>query len=231
MILPACCITVHVRHPVPLIAAGLHAIVADESDFRVLTDGSDALRADALPVVVTDYDDAMTIMRAPGKDGAARGARVLVITDKQRELEVVTCLAAGAHGYLGPDCSAPEVLHAIRQVARGGRHLGEKAAEHVACSVTRAALTARETEVLALIASGMSNKAAARELALSLGTVKAHLKAVFQKLDARSRTEAATVARQRGLLAADAPASPGFTLRVSRGHAGATPPGSPLHAA
>jgi DNA-binding NarL/FixJ family response regulator len=109
-------------------------------------------------------------------------------------------LEQGVHGYLPLDRGIDEFVHGVRTVARGSRYLAPSTAQCMADSLTREALTAREAEVLDLLACGECNKSIARQLDIAVGTVKAHVKAIMGKLDASSRTQAVSVAAQRGLV-------------------------------
>ena len=133
---------------------------------------------------------------------------VVVITWRDSEADVRTALQSGIGGYLLGNCGLNELVEAVRAVGRGSPYLCEVAATLVAKSLTRTPLTMRESEILRLIASGMSNKLIASELNIALGTVKAHAKSVLDKLGARSRTQATVMAAQRGLLGPHSPLRP-----------------------
>ncbi|MCF8204988.1 MAG: response regulator transcription factor [Methylotenera sp.] len=108
-------------------------------------------------------------------------------------------LAAGVQGYLLIRSSPVEVLRCVHALAAGTPYLSDEAARCVPDGITQARLTAQETRVLALLAEGLSNKAIARQLAVGPTTVKTHGRAVPGKLGVTNRTQAALVARQRGL--------------------------------
>jgi len=153
------------------------------------------------PVLVADYDAGLAAVARPGEGGARRRPPVLILTARDSEAEIRGALEAGVRGYLLNGCAVDELIAAVRAVHRGARHLSELAAQRVADSVARTPLTARETDVLRLMARGYANKIIAAQLGIAVGTVKAHVKAVLAKLDAASRTEAGFVAEERGLLA------------------------------
>jgi DNA-binding NarL/FixJ family response regulator len=123
-----------------------------------------------------------------------------MISRRDCEADVQRALQAGVGGYLLAGCSLDELVIAVRTVGRGGRHICDRAANVAAQSLMRTPLTAREAEVLRLMADGLSNKRIAIRLDIALGTVKAHTKAILSKLEAASRTEATAVAEQRGLI-------------------------------
>ena len=150
----------------------------------------------------------------PGKDGAAAtravrervpDAQVIALTSfKEREL-VQGVLEAGAIGYLLKNVSAAELANAIRAAHVGRPTLAPEAAQ-VLIQATRQPsqpgfdLTDRECEVLRLMAVGLRNLEIAARLVVSVSTVKCHVSSILSKLGASSRTEAVTIAIQRGLV-------------------------------
>jgi two-component system NarL family response regulator len=127
-------------------------------------------------------------------------ARVILLTTYDTDEEVFRGLRAGAASYLLKDVDSAELVSTIRMV-RGGKRviapaIAAKLAEHVASDV----LTPRQTEVLRCLSEGKSNQEVAETLFISEGTVKAHVKAILAKLDARDRTQALMIAFRRGLL-------------------------------
>lgn len=197
------------RHNAPLLATGINAALSAAPGIEVVTVSDNSSFPDA-DVVICDYDSGMawahhqrlrpsTARHAPG---------VVVITWRESEADVRTALQSGVGGYLLGNCGPTELVEAVRAVGRGSPYLCEAAATLVAKSLTRAPLTMRESEILRLIASGMSNKWIAWELNIALGTVKAHAKAIMDKLGARSRTQATVIAAQRGLLGPHSPLPP-----------------------
>jgi two-component system, NarL family, nitrate/nitrite response regulator NarL len=127
-------------------------------------------------------------------------ARVAMLTVSDQEEDLVAALRAGADGYLLKDTEPEDLLRQLRQIVDGRLVLTEGLTEHLAramrrrdepASAEQPRLTPREQEVLDLIASGLNNKLIARELNLSEGTVKVHVKHLLKKLGLRSRLEAA----------------------------------------
>jgi DNA-binding NarL/FixJ family response regulator len=116
-------------------------------------------------------------------------------------------LAAGAQGYLLKDAEPEELSRAIRSLMRGGAALEPKVAARLLGQFSdedpREELSARELEVLKLLATGGSNKAIGLQLGLSENTVKTHISHIFAKLDVQSRAEAVSTAMQRGLIRLD----------------------------
>ena len=197
------------RHNDPLLAAGINAalVVAPGIEIVTASDGSSLPDAD---VVICDYESGMAWAHHQRfrPSAARRVPGVVVVTWRDSEADVRTALQSGIGGYLLCNCSLNELVDAVRSVSRGSPYLCEAAATLVAKSLTRTPLTLRENEILRLIASGMSNKSIAWELSIALGTVKAHAKAILDKLGARSRTQATVIAAGRGLLGPHSPLWP-----------------------
>jgi DNA-binding NarL/FixJ family response regulator len=142
----------------------------------------------------------------PGLEATRRIARelpdtaVLVLTMVDDDDTVLAAMRVGARGYLLKGAGQDELVGAIRTVAAGGAVFGPGVARSVLSGSGRdpsAQLTAREAEILALIAAGRSNAEIARELAVSLKTVQNHVSRVLTKMQVRDRTQAAL--RMRGL--------------------------------
>jgi DNA-binding NarL/FixJ family response regulator len=194
------------RHKDPLLAAGISATLMEAPGIEVVTTSGTASFPDA-DVVVCDYDSGIAWARhqrlhpAPARHAPG----VVVITWRDSEVDVRAALQCGIGGYLLANCGPDELVDAVRAVGRGSPHLGEAVVALVARSLTRTPLTLRESEILRLIASGLSNKLIASQLNIALGTVKAHAKSILDKLGARSRTQATVIAAQRGLLGPDSP--------------------------
>jgi DNA-binding NarL/FixJ family response regulator len=189
------------RHNDPLLAAGVNAALMEAPGIEVVTASDNASFPDA-DVVICDYDCGMAWVHHQRlrASAARRVPGVVVITGRDSEADVRTALQSGIGGYLLGNCSLDELVDAVRAVGRGSPYLCAAAAALVAKSLTRTPLTQREGEILRLIASGMSNKSIASQLGIALGTVKAHTRAILDKLGARSRTQATVMAAQRGLL-------------------------------
>jgi DNA-binding NarL/FixJ family response regulator len=133
-------------------------------------------------------------------DGAVR---VVVLTSFSAREDVIAALDAGASGYLLKDAEPQELLAGVRAAARGDAPLAPRAAREVlsarAEGASKPELSARESEVLQLVARGLPNKRIARELQISEKTVKAHLTQVFQRIGVTDRTQAALWAKDHGL--------------------------------
>lgn len=209
---PTAQIAVAVWHKDPLVRAGLTSILATEKDFdvSVVDHGVQALWvvatrqcASTADVVVADYDTALAFFEGDRRGAGERTThrpRVMVISHRDGEFEIRHALNRGVNGYLLLNCGLDDMIRGVRALHRGQRHLDHTAAQRVLESLHHESLTAREDDVLRLIAEGHLNKTIAGKLNISLGTVKAHVKAILSKLGARTRTEAAAVAQRRGLL-------------------------------
>lgn len=188
-----------VAHDDPLLAAGIAATVSARAGFEVVK--PDGIPGSSLAelsrfadVVVADYDSALKLMAA--SDG--RG-RVLVLTHEDSEAHVRLAMERGVRGYLMVGCAADDFLEALRVVSRGGTVLAQAAMYRIADSLTSRPLTPRELSVLRVLMGGLSNKAIAKKLAVSEGTIKSHVKAIMSKLNASGRTQAVAIAQRRGI--------------------------------
>jgi two-component system NarL family response regulator len=139
--------------------------------------------------------DALKIIRKTQPD-----ARVLMLTTYDGDEDIHRAMAAGASGYLLKSIPSKQLEAAIRAVMEGRQYLPPAVVERLAERAAFQALTARELEILALIARGLSNKDVARVLAANEFTVKAHVRNILAKLGVETRTEAAILAVQRGLV-------------------------------
>jgi len=160
-------------------------------------------------------------MRMPGIDGlgvlsmlrdAYDTLPVVMLTTSTDEMDLVTSLKNGAQGYLLKDMEPDELVIALRDIVNGKTVVAPDLAPILAKAVQGksetnndvddspfTSLTPRETEILALLAEGLSNKGIARNLGISDGTVKLHVKAILRKLEVHSRVEAAVMAVKQGL--------------------------------
>jgi DNA-binding NarL/FixJ family response regulator len=193
-----------VLHAEAIVGFGLAAALGAQPGFEVQVgvapDNGD------FDVIVCDYDTGLRLARAARQQNPQRSAaRLLVMTAQDREQAVRLALECGVHGYMLQGCPVDEFVTGVRTLARGQRFLSLAVAQRMADSMTREALTGREAEVLDLLACGQCNKSIARELQIAVGTVKAHVKAIMSKLEASSRTQAVSVAAQRGLVALQMP--------------------------
>ena len=194
-------INVMVAHADAIVNAGLAALLGASADISIhgAADGTDGV-AD---VVIIDHKGGLEHMRRRADNPHGQGERqprVLIVTQLDREWEVRTAMMAGVHGYLLQNSAPDQLLAAVRSLSRGMRYLSADLSRCVADSFTRIGLTSRETDVLQLLAQGQCNKAIARELGIGVGTVKTHVKGLFDKLGATARTHAVVLATRRGLV-------------------------------
>jgi DNA-binding NarL/FixJ family response regulator len=127
-------------------------------------------------------------------------ARIIVLTTYKGDMQALRAIKAGASGYLLKSMLRKELVETIRSVHAGRRRIAADIATEMAEHVTDDELTARECEVLRLVAIGNANKEVAARMGISEETVKTHMKNVMTKLGARDRTHAVVVAMKRGII-------------------------------
>ncbi|ARN18710.1 LuxR C-terminal-related transcriptional regulator [Piscinibacter gummiphilus] len=193
-------ITVVVRHRDPLLHLGIVAALRDDGRFSVRTDDTLATTG-AADVVVADHENGVAFAAATRHVG--RPPRVMIVTHRDGETDVRHALSRGVQGYLLLGSALDDLVDGVTALSRGQRYLTQAAAMRAAEHLCFQSLTGREAEVLHFVAAGWSNKMVANELGTAVATVKTHVKAILEKLNARTRTEAAHVAQRRGLLAGD----------------------------
>ncbi len=132
--------------------------------------------------------------------GEFPNARVIVLTTYKGDVQALRALKAGAQAYLLKGSLRQDLLETIRDVHAGRKRIGQEVAEQLADHVGDDALSAREIEVLQLIAAGNANKIVADELSISEDTVKGHVKNILSKLGANDRTHAVTIGLKRGII-------------------------------
>lgn len=195
---------VTIAHEDPIFAQGLKVVLSEQPEITLADDDGDGPGSSARPapdLVVADFQSGMAWLRTVRNDRIPNHKpRVLIVSTRVGESDVRCALVAGAVGYLDHACGVVELRTAAVAVARGERYLAASVAQRLARSLNYAALTSRETDVLALIASGLCNKRIASRLDIGTGTVKSHVSAILEKLHASSRTEAVLLARDRGLI-------------------------------
>jgi DNA-binding NarL/FixJ family response regulator len=195
----------------PLIRSGLQAVIGSEPDLEMIAvaaNGEEAIelyRVHRPDVVLMD-------LRMPVMDGLAAmtailrefpEAKIIALTTYDGDEDIHRALAVGARGYLLKDMMRSELLHVIRTVRNGQRAIPAAVAARLAEYTPRVELTPRELEVLRLMAKGFSNPEIASLLGRTESTMKVHVSNILEKLSATDRTEAVTLAMQRGILHLD----------------------------
>jgi DNA-binding NarL/FixJ family response regulator len=195
----------------PVFRAGLQGLLSGQEDFQVVGEAGNGREAVDL-VRLTSPDVLLTDLQMPELDGVhaireirtvAPKTRILVLTTYDSDGDILRAVEAGATGYLLKDTPREELFKAIRATARGDSVLSPTVASKLvgrARAPLDRSLSAREIEVLRLVARGTSNKIIGKELRISEATVKTHLLHIFAKLAVDDRTAAVTAAMERGVL-------------------------------
>lgn len=195
----------------PVVRTGISAIVDNQPDMSVVAEAADGMDA------VARYDElspdvVLMDLRMPRLDGIAATrailaahpeARVVALTSYEGDADIYRALDAGACGYLIKDMVGSDVVGAIRTAAAGKRVIPPSVAGRLAEFTPRVDLTERQLEVLRLTAKGLRNRDIARVIGRTEETVKVHLKHIMAKLGVEDRTEAVTLAMQRGIIHID----------------------------
>jgi DNA-binding NarL/FixJ family response regulator len=201
-------ITLLIADDHPLILAGLASLIGSEPGLSLLGQAGDGEQAVALyaalkpDLVLMD----LNMPRCSGIEAIARirgadpHAKIIILTTYEGQEDVHRGLSAGAAGYLIKDGPFEQLLHCIGQVAGGRRYLEPDLAAKLADRIGANKLSPRELDILIHLSTGKSNKVIARAAGIGVGTVKFHINSIFSKLNVSSRTEAACVATQRGLV-------------------------------
>ena len=191
-----------------VVREGLVAMIDRQPGMRVVAQAGDGVQAAAL---WNQHRPDITLvdLRMPGLDGVGvitqlravnPRARVIILTTFDGDEDIYRGMRAGARAYLLKDAPREELLDCLRAVHAGETFVPPLMAAKLAAQVSSDRLTTREGEILQLMGAGASNKAVARQLGVSEGTVKTHVKSVLQKLEVASRTEAVALAARRGLI-------------------------------
>ena len=194
-----------------MVRMGLSASLNVEPDMEVVAEaanGEDALQAyrEHLPsLVLMD----LRLPRMSGVDCTAAMIRefpcasILMLSTHSGEEEIYRAMQAGARGYIVKSIIREELLRAVREVHQGRQYVDPIVALHLAERRSHRSLSGREVEVLRMVAKGLGNKEIASALNIAEVTVKLHVSHVLEKLNVKDRTQAATVALQRGIISLD----------------------------
>jgi two-component system NarL family response regulator len=195
----------------PILREGLVALINRQTGMKVVAEAADGSEAVALFSRFTP-DVAVIDLRMPAMNGietltairmADPQARLVILTSFASDEDIYRALRAGARGYLVKDAPAEELVKCLRTVHEGGTFIPPAIASKLAERVGTAELTAREREVLALVAKGKANREIGSELDVTEGTIKVHVNNILNKLGVASRTEAVNLAVRRGLVRID----------------------------
>lgn len=192
----------------PLLRKGLSQLIELEEDLEVIAEASNGTEAIKIAqevqpdLILLDLNmqgmdglDTLKAMRESGVD-----SRIIMLTVSDNDEDVVCAITYGADGYLLKDMDPDTILEKIKEATLGKMVISDKLTQVLAGAIRKgdnsranklARLTSREHEILKNIAKGLSNKLIARELDISDGTVKVHVKHILKKLELRSRVEAA----------------------------------------
>lgn len=191
-----------------VVREGLAAIINQEEDMTVVAEAGDGNEAVA-QWKIHQADVVLMDLRMPGLSGvnaiyelraADPAARIIILTTFDGDEDIYRAMRAGAKAYLLKDVKRGELFQCIREVHAGKYFLLPNVAAKLAGRQSAEELTPREIDVLRLLAEGKPNKVIAMDLGIGEVTVKSHVRAIFNKLNVLSRTEAIAVASRSGLI-------------------------------
>jgi DNA-binding NarL/FixJ family response regulator len=192
----------------PLLREGVAAVLANQDDMEVVAEAENGLEAVELFRKHTP-DITLMDLQMPHLNGVdaireirnhAPEARIIVLTTYSGDSQASRALRAGASGYLLKNMLREDLVETIRHVHAGRRRVPPEIAADIAEHLADEGLSGREIEVLVRVARGSANKEIARHLSVSVSTVNSHLKNIMQKLHAKDRTQAVTIALKRGII-------------------------------
>ncbi|GAA3963102.1 response regulator transcription factor [Actinomadura viridis] len=195
----------------PVVRDGLRGMFASAPGFEVLAEAADGREAVALATRLRP-DVVLMDLRMPGGGGVEAitelgrlglPSKVLVLTTYDTDSDTIPAIEAGATGYLLKDAPRDELFTAVRAAAEGRTVLSPAIASRLVSRVRSphgGSLSAREREVIRLVARGTGNREIAAELFISEATVKTHLTHIYAKLGVKDRAAAVAAAYDRGIL-------------------------------
>jgi DNA-binding NarL/FixJ family response regulator len=205
-----------------LVRGGFHALLEGQADMTVVGEAGDG--EEAVAVVERERPDVMLIdIGLPGIDGlevtrrildtpALADVRVVILSTSESDEHLFGALRAGASGFLAKDIEASDLVETVRAVARGEALLSRGVTRRLIAEIAShpdpyrpspeelEELTAREREVMALVARGLSNDEIAERLVISVATAKTHVSRALRKVDARDRAQLVALAYETGLV-------------------------------
>jgi DNA-binding NarL/FixJ family response regulator len=193
-------IQVRLMHTCPIVSAGLNAILSSQPDFNISVDPCETPGDNANCVVIADYESALSAAHKLAQHGEGDPTQLMILTYVVKAGDVRYVIDSGVRGYVILGCDPCELVDAVRTLSQGNYYLCPIAARVAAEWRCRTPLTQREADVLHVLASGSSDKVFARGLGIEVSTVKSHMKQLFHKLGVTTRTQAAFVAMDLGLL-------------------------------
>jgi DNA-binding NarL/FixJ family response regulator len=192
----------------PLLRSGIAALIDTQSDMRMVGEASNGNEAVQLHRELNP-DVTLMDLQMPDMSGLDAiisirteqpAARIIVLTTYAGDVLAQRALKAGAQAYVLKSLVRMEILNTIRLVYSGEKRIQADVADELAKHTADALLTARELEVLKLVASGCANKAISAHLDINEETTKTHIKNILAKLGARDRTHAVSVGLKRGII-------------------------------
>jgi DNA-binding NarL/FixJ family response regulator len=192
----------------PLLRKGIGTMIGNETDMLLMAEASNGPEAIELFRKHTP-DVTLMDLRLPGMSGidamiAIRtefpGARIIILTTFEGDVEIQRALEAGARAYMLKTMPPEDMIQTIRQVHSGKKRIPPEIAAQLAEHYSDDALTTREIDVLRQIAGGNRNRDIAEKLFISEHTVKIHIKHIMEKLGATDRTEAVAIGTRRGII-------------------------------
>jgi DNA-binding NarL/FixJ family response regulator len=192
----------------PVVRDGLEAIINLQPD--MISAGAAATGGEALERFSELRPDVTLVdLQLPDMSGfdvikkirdQSPNARIIVLSSHEGDVDIQRALEAGAQGYVVKGIVREELLETIRSVRAGKRRLPAAVAQRLAEHMADEPISAREREVLSLMAAGKRNKEIAGELSIAEDTVKMHVRNILSKLQVNDRTEAVTIALRRGII-------------------------------
>jgi two-component system NarL family response regulator len=192
----------------PVVRAGLNSMLRKQAGLRIA--GTVHGGREALDFLANEPVDVMLLdLRMPNMDGVdtlralqklLSPPKVVILSNFELDEEIYRAVEAGAMAYLLKDTSRDEIIHAVKEVYGGRTYFPKRIEERLTERKQRHDLSAREVEILELLAKGLTNKAIGQALGISAFTVRNHVNRILEKLQVCDRTEASTVAIEQGIL-------------------------------